>query len=170
MSNRMSFLPELNRRTREIWIRKPTIKYISLGFIATFAFIVCLIMLVMMVMSPYFLDFQNRDTYGVANIHGDSMYPNINSGGYALIEYKTHPDFNVTYGDVVIYYNEDAGKYVAHRIVSIQGTTVTTKGDNNDYYDSPIDISAIQGKVLKVTYNYFNEWCYEAWINAFYWW
>ena len=168
--SRASFLPALSNRTKEIWIRQPTLRYISLAFVATFAFIACILILVMLVVSPYFFDIESRDAYGIADIHGDSMYPTIDDGGYAFIEYNTHPDFNVTYGDIVIYYNDDAGRYVAHRIVDIQEDKIITKGDNNDYYDTPIDTEDIQAKVIRVSYNYFDKWCYEAWINAFNWW
>ena len=43
---------------------------------------------------------------------------------------------------------QDNGALVVHRIISLDGDTVITKGDANNTADKPITASVIKGKVL----------------------
>ncbi|MCD6468535.1 MAG: signal peptidase I [Thermoplasmata archaeon] len=169
--SRTSFIPSLENRHKEIWIKQPaTVKYFTIGFIGAFTAIVSIIILMFMTVSPFFLDFSNRDDYGIAELYGHSMSPSMNEGAYLFIQYSNHPAFNASYGDIIVYYDNDAKVYVAHRIVYIINNQIITKGDNNDYYDMPINKTDIQGKVLRITYSYIDKWFYEAWLNLFNWW
>jgi len=49
-------------------------------------------------------------------------------------------------GDVVVY--QVGRSMTVHRIISISGSTVVTKGDANNAADDPIDLSTIKGKVV----------------------
>ena len=48
--------------------------------------------------------------------------------------------------DIVVY--QDGNGLVVHRIINIDGETITTKGDANNVADEPTDISTVKGKVL----------------------
>lgn len=49
-------------------------------------------------------------------------------------------------GDVVVY--QDGRSSVVHRIVAVDGSSVTTKGDANNAADEPVSASDISGKVV----------------------
>lgn len=53
-------------------------------------------------------------------------------------EYKT--------GDIVVYQGESS--LVIHRVLSIDGEEVVTKGDANNKADDPVAISVIKGKMV----------------------
>ena len=52
-------------------------------------------------------------------------------------------------GDVITFYQE--GIYKVHRIVSIDGKLIVTKGDANPSVDHPIGIEEVKGKVVGVS-------------------
>ncbi|MDD3453239.1 MAG: hypothetical protein PHN42_03060 [Bacilli bacterium] len=54
----------------------------------------------------------------------------------------------VKVNDVITYVNE--GYYITHRVVSINGDEIITKGDINSAEDDPIDYSNVIGKVVFV--------------------
>ena len=70
-----------------------------------------------------------RTTYVL--VEGTSMEPALGSGDLVVLR-KT-----ATYrpGDVVAYESPKLGHLVLHRIVSVDGDRVTTKGDGNDFID-----------------------------------
>lgn len=49
-------------------------------------------------------------------------------------------------GDIIVYRQD--GEQIIHRLVTVDGDTLTTKGDANTIADDPIDISAVQGKLV----------------------
>ena len=57
---------------------------------------------------------------------------------------KATDDYKVN--DIVLY--QDAGSLIIHRIIEIDGDTVTTKGDANNAADEPIDKSRIKGVLV----------------------
>jgi len=67
---------------------------------------------------------------------GESMLPAIKSDSECLCIRKKA--YNV--GDIVLFFAEIEGKRtgVSHRIFSIEGEHIFTKGDNNEWVDSPI--------------------------------
>lgn len=82
-------------------------------------------------------------------IMGRSMLPLIRPGDQLLIR---HGDANLRRGDIVVFLQQ--GKMVAHRLLRICKddpiTTFITKGDNTSYLDSPVDVSKVVGRVLKI--------------------
>ena len=71
-----------------------------------------------------------------------SMEPELSTGD--LIFVVSADEYNVD--DVVVF---QTGRIaVVHRIISIDGDSVITKGDANNIEDSPIPLSAIKGKVV----------------------
>ena len=79
---------------------------------------------------------------GVANVLSGSMEPTFSKGTLLFIRKKDQVDV----GDIVVY---QSGKHlVVHRIIEIQGDTVTTQGDANNAADPPFDRSEIRGVVV----------------------
>lgn len=80
--------------------------------------------------------------YGAAVVLSGSMEPEFSKGD--LIVVKETGDFALR--DVVVF--QDGEDLVTHRIIEIDGDTVTTKGDANNTADEPIPAKNIKGKVL----------------------
>lgn len=80
--------------------------------------------------------------YGSAVVLSGSMEPEFSKGD--LIVVKESEEYAKK--DIVVF--QDGGSLVVHRIIDIDGESVTTKGDANNAADDPIDLSAIKGKVL----------------------
>ena len=80
--------------------------------------------------------------YGGAVVLSGSMEPAIMTD--ELIFVKAESDYAV--GDVVVY---QTGKMlVVHRIVAMDGETVTTRGDANNVDDAAVELAQIKGKVI----------------------
>lgn len=81
----------------------------------------------------------------IAVVLTGSMEPTIKTTDLIVVE-KTD-DYQLH--DIVVY--QDKNTLVVHRIVKIEGNTITTAGDANDgSTDAPIDVSAIQGEVVDI--------------------
>lgn len=80
--------------------------------------------------------------YGGAVVLSGSMEPTIAVDELILV--KAEDSYEV--GDVVVY---QTGKMlVVHRIVAMDGETVTTRGDANNVDDGAIELAQIKGKVI----------------------
>lgn len=80
--------------------------------------------------------------YGAAVVLSGSMEPEFSKGDLIVVKETEQYKQN----DIVVF--QDTNSLVVHRIINIEGNTVTTKGDANKSADEPIDISAVKGKVL----------------------
>ena len=80
--------------------------------------------------------------YGAAVVLSGSMEPEFSEGD--LIVVKEAKTYQVN--DIVVF--QDGNSLVVHRILTIDGDSVTTKGDANETADEPILVSDIKGKVL----------------------
>lgn len=80
--------------------------------------------------------------YGAAIVLSGSMEPEFYEGD--LIVVKETKAYVVN--DIVVF--QAGNSLVVHRIINIEGETITTKGDANSSADEPILVSAIKGKVL----------------------
>ena len=80
--------------------------------------------------------------YGAAVVLSGSMEPEFSEGD--LIVVGREDSYEVR--DIVVF--QDGSSLVVHRIVAMDGDSVTTRGDANNADDEPIDISAIKGRVL----------------------
>ena len=49
-------------------------------------------------------------------------------------------------GDIVVY--QDGASLVVHRVIALDGETVTTQGDANNIADDPIPLADVKGRVL----------------------
>ena len=82
---------------------------------------------------------------GLAVINSGSMEPTIPIDSLVVVV----PAFSYKVGDVVAYQTELGKIHTVHRIVSIDGDTVVTSGDNNGgALDPAITKDIIKGKVL----------------------
>lgn len=81
--------------------------------------------------------------YSILRIVSGSMESEYHVGDYIII--KKQDNYKVN--DVVTYI-DDNDNFVTHRIIKIEDTEVTTKGDANNIEDETFDIVNIQGKVV----------------------
>lgn len=79
--------------------------------------------------------------FGTAVVLSGSMEPTLHVNDVIFVR----PAENYQAEDIVVYQSQ--GMLVVHRIRSIDGETVITRGDNNNADDDPISLNAILGKV-----------------------
>lgn len=84
----------------------------------------------------------------LATITSSSMWPNLKRGDLVILKGVDSVD-DIKAGDIVAFKTEDEG-FVIHRVVEIEGETVTTKGDANTIEDVPWSGDQLIGKVLKI--------------------
>lgn len=80
--------------------------------------------------------------YGMANVLSGSMEPTFSKGTLLLIR----DTGQVEVGDIVVY--QSGRELIVHRIISLQGDEVITRGDANNAADEPFARSQIRGKVI----------------------
>ena len=78
---------------------------------------------------------------GIGVVVTGSMEPELSIDDVIVV--KSAPTYRV--GDVVVYQQRNI--LVVHKIIAVDGTTVTTQGTANDVADAPIHVSDIKGKV-----------------------
>jgi signal peptidase I len=77
---------------------------------------------------------------------GPSMYPLLKTGYKLFIEPRVAAELNI--GDIVFYQRGES--YVVHRLIRKNGSTITTKGDNFPYYDAPVSVEQVLGRVVQI--------------------
>jgi len=93
---------------------------------------------------------------------GSSMYPFVRTGDKLLIEPKSPAELSI--GDI-IFYQRATGIYIAHRLIKkISSATLITKGDNVDYYDVPVPIEQVLGRVVSIERDGRNKRL-NSWLN-----
>lgn len=80
--------------------------------------------------------------FGAAVVLSGSMEPELSVNDLIIVSDADSYERN----DIVVY--QEGRTLVVHRIISIDGETVVTKGDANNVEDAPIQLSAIKGKVI----------------------
>ena len=80
--------------------------------------------------------------YGMSVVLSGSMEDRLSVDDLVII--KATDDYKVN--DIVLY--QDGDSLVIHRIIEIDGDTVTTKGDANNVADEPINKSQIKGVLV----------------------
>lgn len=83
--------------------------------------------------------------YGHAVVLSGSMAPELNVNDLIII----HKESEYKENDIVTYV-DTRNSLVTHRIISINGDGITTKGDANNTSDTPFEISRIKGKVVNI--------------------
>lgn len=82
--------------------------------------------------------------YSLFTIKSGSMMPTINVNDDIIV--KIGSEYQE--GDIIVF--EDDGMLVSHRVINIEGDSITTKGDNNNTEDKSFDKSLVVGKVIKI--------------------
>lgn len=80
--------------------------------------------------------------YGMSVVLSGSMEDRLSADDLVII--KATDDYKIN--DIVLY--QDGNSFVIHRIIEIDGDTVTTKGDANNIADTPINKSQIKGVLV----------------------
>ena len=79
---------------------------------------------------------------GSAVVLSGSMEPELSKGDLIIV--RDTDDYSV--GDVVVF--QDADMLVVHRIIAVDGGSVTTRGDANPVADEPVSMEAVKGEVV----------------------
>ncbi len=83
----------------------------------------------------------------LAAITSQSMYPELKRGDLVLLEGVDQPA-DLSVGDILAF--ESANGFAIHRIIAIDGGTITTKGDANRIEDEPISFEQVIGRALTI--------------------
>lgn len=110
---------------------KKVLKYISFIFFGIIGVLVLLILI-----NVLFLN----NKYKAAIVLSGSMEPKISVNDLVILKRQNKIHLN----DIVLY-NDDEGKQIMHRIIKIDGNTITTKGDANNVSDKEITKDQIAG-------------------------
>lgn len=81
---------------------------------------------------------------GAATVLSGSMEPTLSRGDLILVRQTDQ----VRVGDIIVY--QSGRSLVVHRVIDLDGDTVTTQGDANNAPDEPFDRSAVKGTVWVV--------------------
>ncbi len=80
--------------------------------------------------------------FGLTVVLSGSMEPELSVDDLLIVV----PSDSYEVGDVVVYQTKRIA--IVHRIISINGDEIITRGDDNDKDDDPISINNIKGKVV----------------------
>ena len=83
--------------------------------------------------------------YPMAAITSGSMWPSLKKGDLVLIKGVNNKG-EVKVSDIVVYNNPSG--FTIHRVVEINGNTITTKGDANNISDPTVKYEDIVGKAV----------------------
>lgn len=89
--------------------------------------------------------FPNYFGYTFFEVASGSMEPTLKINDVILVKLE---NVDLKKGDIIAFYSENT--VITHRILFIDGTIITVKGDNNDVVDKPIVKEQVIGKVIKI--------------------
>src|SRR5574344_200950 len=104
--------------------------------------------LILIIIAKLDMTINNRDYfsmfgYSFFKVATGSMEPNIKENDIIVVQ----NDKNYNVGDIITYKENDA--YITHRLISIDGSNLVTKGDANNSSDASITSDKIIGVVVK---------------------
>ena len=91
---------------------------------------------------PAYLSHKLGTEHPMASITSSSMWPALKAGDLVFIEAIAKDELGI--GDIIVWQGD--GMFTIHRIVKLDDTTLTTKGDANFENDAPIPYSAVVGR------------------------
>ena len=94
-------------------------------------------------------DYTNYFGYTTFNITSGSMEPTILVDDYVFVKIN---EKNIKKGDIITFKTNNT--IITHRVVKIDKDTITTRGDNNNVDDEPIQKKNIIGKVVHIGHDY----------------
>ncbi len=83
----------------------------------------------------------------IATVSGSSMWPTLKKGDLVAVKGVDAVD-DLQVGDIIAFRHGNG--LAVHRIVSIEGEVITTRGDANLQEDPPINIDQVVGKLISV--------------------
>ena len=95
--------------------------------------------------------FKNFYPFGIrtAIVLTGSMEPTLAINDFIIVKKPN----NIKINDIVSYKSDESKKEILHRVISINGDEIITKGDANNKVDKPIDVSQVSGVYIgKVKY------------------
>jgi signal peptidase I len=83
--------------------------------------------------------------------YGLSMLPTFIPGQYLYVKKEVE---NISIGDVIVFETNGTKEYTVHRVISIIGSKIFTRGDHNSTIDKkPVDSERIIGRVESIIEN-----------------
>lgn len=108
--------------------------------IITIVFIVVSLLIIINICSAMNIAFFGIRVFRIAS---GSMEPGLKINDLIII--KNSDNYNV---NDIITFKDTNNMYITHRIIEINGDSITTKGDNNNTEDEPITKNDIVGKLV----------------------
>jgi len=96
---------------------------------------------------PKGLAYVLKTDYPMASITSGSMWPVLKKGDLILIKGVDSKN-DIKVGDIIVYQNPKG--LTIHRVIEMDETTITTKGDANNVKDTPVGYEEIIGKTLTI--------------------
>ena len=122
---------------------KNVLKYIG--------YCLCLMLPVIIIISiaeTYFFKNEYPFVYKTALILSGSMEPTLSVDDLVIVKRAD----KINKGDIIAFYDENGNK-VMHRVIDVEGDTITTQGDANNVADTPISKDKVCGKYVgKIKY------------------
>ena len=81
--------------------------------------------------------------YGVSVVLSGSMEPALSVDDLIIV----HKESDYAVDDMIVFC--DGSSTTVHRLIAVDGDTLTTRGDANDTNDKPIRLQDVKGKVVK---------------------
>lgn len=128
------------------------IKYIFVGLLAFVTIGLITIVIASTINEKKYLEVFG---YSIFEVKSYSMYPELTKGDLIIVKKRDSSDYKV--GMTITYLRPTDETTTTHKIVSIDGNLVTTKGINtetNKDNDLPFDIECIIGEVVTVWNGY----------------
>lgn len=95
---------------------------------------------------PKYLVWQFNTSYPMAAITSGSMWPVLKKGDLVVIRGVSKQELAV--GDIIVFKNPENHTLTIHRIVRMDASTLTTKGDANFREDQPVPYENVVGKTV----------------------
>ncbi len=119
--------------------------------------IILVVILIVVIYGKLSLTFSNKKYanyfgFTLFEVASGSMRPTLDINDVVLV--KISKD-NLNPNDIIAFESEN--DIITHRIIFIDGNTITVKGDSNNVVDKPIEKEQVIGKVIK-TYSKLGVW------------
>ena len=92
--------------------------------------------------------------YSLFEVSSNSMHPELEKGDLIVVKQLDAQEYKV--GMIITYQPVVGNTPVTHKIVEINGDTITTQGIANNDKDQPFNVDRIIGKVVRVYKGYGN--------------
>lgn len=121
------------------------ISTIVINFLMAIVTIIVLFLMYRFIMiKVYHKNYVSTFGYSMFEIATGSMEPTLNVYDFILVK----SDNNLKVNDIITYKEDDS--FITHRIISIEGDNLITKGDANNSEDKIINKDKVIGKVVKI--------------------